>query len=123
MRFEPCQPIRLGPVRLRVSFGAENALFNERVLIDIMYIGVKPVIHIADEGMHYSAASFLQHISVEVIWVESTRIEPYNSLGIGECYHQPLRTTLRKMRKMPHSTTRANSTALCLGYERYVQTR
>ena len=47
----------------KVSFGAEHVQFNERLLIDIMYLDSKPVIHIVDEGARFSAARFLGNVS------------------------------------------------------------
>ncbi len=42
-RCDPCQRIQRGPTRFRVSFGAEDTLFNERVLIDVMYLDGTPI--------------------------------------------------------------------------------
>eukprot|EP00171_Calliarthron_tuberculosum_P005792 IDg5792t1 len=107
-RCDPCQRIRPAPVRFRVSFGTENAKFNERIILDIMYIDSHPVLHIVDEGTRFSAARFLPSIDVEAIWdtllrsranveVQATGTESHSSLNIGERYHQPLRSTFRKM--------------------------
>lgn len=67
-RCDPCQKIRGGTTRFRVSFGAEDTKFSERILIDIMYLGNDPVLHIVDEGTRFSAATFLSSCSSEVIW-------------------------------------------------------
>ena len=67
-RCYPCQRVHNAPPRFRVSFGAENVRFNERILIDIMYIGAKPVMHIVDEGTRFSAARFLNEVSTIAIW-------------------------------------------------------
>ena len=40
-RCDPCQRFKLGPIRFRVSFGNENARFDERIMMDIMYIEMK----------------------------------------------------------------------------------
>ena len=47
---DPCQRIKPAPVRFRVSFGAENVRFNERILMDIMYVDQSPILHIVGEG-------------------------------------------------------------------------
>ena len=133
-----CQRIQTAPLRFRVSFGSETARFNERIMIDVMYLDGEPVLHMIDEGTHFSAAQFLPNISTQTIWttiiqswatiytglphrimvdqgscfgdsfmyigaahnikIERTGVEAHSSLGIGERYHQPLRTTYRKMR-------------------------
>ena len=67
-RCDPCQRMRGGPTRFRVSLGADEVRFNEKILIDIMYIGSTPVLHIVDEGTHFSAATFLEKCSSEDIW-------------------------------------------------------
>ena len=72
-RCDPCQRIQTGPKRFRVSFGSEDTVFNERVLIDIMYLDSDPVLHIVDESTHFSAARFLPTVSTTAIW--STLLE------------------------------------------------
>ena len=64
-RCVPCQKMARGPTRFRVSLGAEEIQFYERILIDIMYIDGRPVLHMVDEGTHFSAASFLVNCSSE----------------------------------------------------------
>ena len=51
-----CQRIQSDPKRFRVTMGSEHIQFNERVLMDIMYLDSKPVLHIIDEGTHLNAA-------------------------------------------------------------------
>ena len=67
-RCDPCQRIQNAPTRFRVSFGAENVRFNERLLIDIMYLDGKPLLHIVDEGTRFSAARFLSNVSTMNVW-------------------------------------------------------
>lgn len=67
-RCYPCQRIRPGPVRFRVSFGAEHVRFNKRIIMDIIYIDSWPVLHIVDDGTRFYAAQFLRDISIEEIW-------------------------------------------------------
>ena len=66
-RCGPCQRIKPAPTRFRVSFGAEEVRFNERVLMDIMYIGSRPVLHVVDEATRFSAARFLPDAQTETI--------------------------------------------------------
>ena len=67
-RCDPCQRIRTAPNRFRVSFGAEHVQFNERVLMDIMYINGDPILHIVDEGTHFSAEKILPAVSTDSVW-------------------------------------------------------
>lgn len=56
--FGPFQRIKTAPTRFRVSFGAENVRFNERVVVDIVHFDRRPILHIVGEGTRFSAASF-----------------------------------------------------------------
>ena len=67
-RCDPCQCVQSAPWRFRVSFGAEHVRFNERILLDIMYINVRAILHIIDEGTNFSAARFLPDVSTKSIW-------------------------------------------------------
>ena len=67
-RCDPCQRIQNAPRRFRVSFGADHVRFNERILLDIMYINGSAILHIVDEGTHFSAARFLADVSTKTIW-------------------------------------------------------
>lgn len=67
-RCDPCQRMKAAPHRFRVSFGAGNVRFNERIIIDIMYLDEDPVLHIVDEGAYFSAANFLPNISTKTLW-------------------------------------------------------
>ena len=67
-RCHQCQNYRHGPTRFRVSFGSEDVRFNERVMMDIMYIGTSPVLHVVDGETEFSAASFLRTASSDEIW-------------------------------------------------------
>ena len=53
---------------LCVSFGTENARFNERIMMDIIYIDSMPILHIVDESNRFSAARFLPNVSTKAIW-------------------------------------------------------
>lgn len=63
-----CQRIQPAPRRFRVAMGTENIRFNERILMDIMYLDGKPVLHIIDEGTHLNAAQFIPNKSTRTIW-------------------------------------------------------
>ena len=67
-RCDPCQGIHTAPTRFRVAFGVEHVRFNERILLDVMYVDGKPVLHILDEGTKFSAAKFLPDVSTKTIW-------------------------------------------------------
>ena len=67
-RCDPCQRIQNAPTIFRVSFGADNVRFNERLLMDIMYLYGKPVLHMVDEGTRFSAAKFVPDVSTKTIW-------------------------------------------------------
>lgn len=67
-RCDPCQRIRRGPTRFRVTLGAEEVRFNERVIMDIMYIGSSPVLQMVDDKTKFSAAAFLSNVTSEHIW-------------------------------------------------------
>lgn len=80
-RCDPCQRIHNAPTRFRVSFGAENVRFNERFLIDVMYLDGKPVLHIVDEGTHLSAARFVKEVSTATLW--ATILECWATIYTG----------------------------------------
>jgi hypothetical protein len=42
--------------------------FNYEVVIDIMYIGSKPVLHVVDTATAFQAARFLKDISTKTVW-------------------------------------------------------
>lgn len=66
-RCDPCQRIKTSPKRFRVSFGTENTVLNERVLIYIIYIESDPVLHIVYDSTHFSAVIFLPNFSTSTI--------------------------------------------------------
>lgn len=67
-RCDPCQRIQNAPIRFRVTLGAEEVRFNERILIDIMVLEGDPVLHIVDDATKFSAARFLPDVSTDTIW-------------------------------------------------------
>ena len=42
--------------------------FNEEVVIDIMYLDVKPVLNLVDAETHFSAARFIPDVSTRTVW-------------------------------------------------------
>lgn len=60
-RCDPCQ-------RIYPSFGTENARFNERVMMDVMYLGKQPILHVIDEATGLSTACFLPNMISETVW-------------------------------------------------------
>ena len=72
-RCGPCQRISSAPRRFRVSFGTEHIKFNERVIMDIMYIDGEPILHIVDDVTRFNAAYFLPDVSTETIWTYLVR--------------------------------------------------
>ena len=80
-RCDPCQRIQHAPTRFRVSLGSEEATFNERILLEIMYLDGKPVLHIVDDGTKFGAAHFLSDISTETIW--NTIVKCWASIYTG----------------------------------------
>lgn len=76
--------MQTGPTRFRVSFGAENVKFNERLFMDMMYLNGKPVLHIVDEGAHFRAAAFLPNVSTKTIW--ATILECWAAINAGLPY-------------------------------------
>ncbi len=77
----PFSTIRHGLTRFRVSFGSEEARFNESVLMDIMYLGNWPVLNIIDDGASFSAARFLPDVSSKTIWKHLSNVRPTHAQG------------------------------------------
>ena len=48
--------------------GHENVRFNAKAYIDIVYLDVKPVLHIVDEATRFSVARFFSKFSTDSIW-------------------------------------------------------
>lgn len=58
----------VSPRKFRLTVGEEELRFNQRVIVDNMFINNKPIIHMVDESTHFTAASFLRNQSAEKIW-------------------------------------------------------
>lgn len=80
-RCDPCQKIQTAPLRFRVSFGAANMRFNERIIVDVMYIDGDPVLHIIDEGTRFSAARFVPNLQAGTLW--KTILESWATIYTG----------------------------------------
>lgn len=65
---DPSQRNQARPTLSKVSFGTENILFNEEVVIDIMYLDEKPVLHMLDAQTQFSAARRIADVSTTNIW-------------------------------------------------------
>lgn len=63
-RSDPWQQTKTAALRTRISFGTSNCQFNERILVDVMYLYEDPSRHIIDEGTHLSTAKFFLKIQV-----------------------------------------------------------
>ena len=151
-RCDPCQRIQHAPTRFRVTLGADELRFNERIMMDIMFIDGDAVLHIVDKATRFSAASYLPGNSTKTVWetilkcwasiytglpnriltdrgsqfkdkfidlarksdvdVISTGIEAHASLGLCERYHEPLRTTVRKI-KIAHPNAKKDVVLAC----------
>lgn len=66
-RCESCQRMKTGPKRSRVSFRTEDVVFNEQVLIAVMYIDSGAFLQSVEDSMHFSAARFLPNVSTTTI--------------------------------------------------------
>ena len=61
-----CQLLSPRPATFKVRF-PDDAVFNKRVLIDLMWLSGAPVLHIADAGTNFSAARFLSGEDTQTI--------------------------------------------------------
>ena len=62
------------PRRFRLTIGTEELRFNQRVVVDTMFIENKPIIHLVDESTHFTAACFLKKQTTEEIWRSIRRL-------------------------------------------------
>ena len=65
-----CQKHGASPGRFRFTLrDDENGVrFNYNIIVDIMYIGGKPVLHVVDEATRFQAGRFLRDISAQHTW-------------------------------------------------------
>lgn len=74
-RFAPCHRTQTASLGCRVSFGTGNYRFNERILVDIMYLNRYPVLHIVDEGTHFSTVQFVPNMQTDTLWKKTLTYE------------------------------------------------
>ena len=77
---DPCQRMSPKPFVFQVSM-PDDIVFNNEVVVDLMWLDGKPVLHIVDRGTHYSAASFVTDESAETTW--NTLVRCWVSLYTG----------------------------------------
>jgi hypothetical protein len=77
---QTCQEISRRPLRFSVRSG-DDVIFNQHLLLDIMYIRGKPLLHIIDAGTHFSAAKFLTSVSAEAVWSAFVRAWSLTYIG------------------------------------------
>lgn len=88
---DTCQPFQYDTRRLRVSFVMETIRFNERVVMDVMYLRSWPVIHIVDEFAHISSACFLTYSYSKKICENATGVRGIYLHGASRQYLSRLR--------------------------------
>ena len=66
--------------------------FNERILLDIMYIDEKPVLHVVDEGAHLSVAQFRPRI------LKENNMDDYTEVSRSDL-HKTTKSYARRSRK------------------------
>jgi hypothetical protein len=62
-----CQMNAKAPGRFKFTL-KDDMDFNYEVVIDIMYIGSKPMLHVVDTATAFQAARFLKDISTKTVW-------------------------------------------------------
>lgn len=75
-----CRTNASAPRRFKLTLGSEEIQFNHRVVVDTMFIQSRPVLHLVDEGTHFTSAAFLKNQSTAEIWKTICRlwIHTYN---------------------------------------------
>jgi len=84
---EVCQRLVRAPSRIRVALPTQDIIFNQTVLLDLMFLDGKPVLHMVDEDTLFSAATFLQGETVEAVWWAYTRTWVYDYAGHPDAMH------------------------------------
>jgi hypothetical protein len=62
-----CQRHGQSPGRFKFNL-RDDVQFNYSIIVDIFYIGGKPVLHVVDEGTRYQAGKWLQNITAKHTW-------------------------------------------------------
>ena len=65
---QTCQRFTPKPQSFKVSF-PQDIMFNRELALDLMWIRVKPLLHVVDLGTHFSSAEFVNGRSVEAVWL------------------------------------------------------
>lgn len=76
-----CKTYAGKPRRFKLTVGTEGLRFNNRVLVDTMFIQSRPVMHMIDEATHFSAACFLRKQSTSEIWATIRRLWILSYMG------------------------------------------
>lgn len=75
-----CTAISDKPISFSVR-RPDEIVFNQQLLIDIMYFNSKPILHVADRGTRFSAARYLRKADAQTVW--NTFVQSWSSLYIG----------------------------------------
>jgi transposase InsO family protein len=70
--------------RKPISFSVrtpDDIIFNQELLLDLMYIGHRPILHIIDRGTRFSAARFLPRADAQTVW--TTFVRAWSTLYVG----------------------------------------
>lgn len=62
------------PRIFKLTIGNEDMCFNNRVVVDKMFIDSKPVINLVDESTHFTSACFLKNQCSSEIWKAITKL-------------------------------------------------
>lgn len=72
--YKICKANDSAPRRIKLTIGTDDIQFNHSVIIETMFISSKHVLHLVDEGTHFTAAAFLKNHSSSDIWRSITRL-------------------------------------------------
>jgi hypothetical protein len=75
-----CAEFSTRPIRFSVRT-PDDIIFNQELLLDLIYIGQRPILHIVDRGTRFSAARFLPSSDAETIW--TTFVRAWSALYAG----------------------------------------
>ena len=76
-----CKTNAATPRRFKLTIGTDDLRFNNRIIVDTMFIEGRPVIHIVDECTHFTAASFLKSQSASEIWKSILMLWTHTYMG------------------------------------------
>lgn len=75
-----CAEISDRPISFSVRM-PDDVVFNQELLIDIMYKDKRPILHIVDRGTRFSAAKYLKKADAKTVW--NTFIQLWSTMYIG----------------------------------------